>query len=261
MPTTRVKIIMKNSSPFKILQITDTHLLSAGKDLFGVDCNKNFLSVINKVIENEKNIDFILATGDLSQDESSDSYQFFMETMEKLKIPVYWLPGNHDSTEVMEKVFSQSSYFEKLDKLSMGLWDFIFVDTKMPGKDTGWISNETLLHLEAQLKESEKNRKLVTLVMHHHPLLVNTPLIDQFTIENREKLLEVISSFSHVRLALCGHVHGDYKITSSFFILEACPATCFQFKKGASKLTLDHHIGYKILQYDGINYQAQGILW
>ena len=59
-----------------IFQITDTHLFKDDHTLmYGVNTNQNFYHVIEKIREyRDLKPDFFLLTGDLSQDESEESY-------------------------------------------------------------------------------------------------------------------------------------------------------------------------------------------
>jgi Icc protein len=148
---------MAGKNDFKVLQVTDTHLFAKTKEMFGIDCNKNFLSVIDEIKQNEKGFDFILATGDIAQDESIEVYQFFRDSLNSFKVPVYWISGNHDDPIKMQEVFSQSPYFFQQKKLTVHNWDFIFIDSKISGKDTGLITDNELKKLEVQLSQGQRD--------------------------------------------------------------------------------------------------------
>ena len=90
-------LLNKKNGPIRLLQITDTHLFALPEGaLLGVPTLKSFQSVVEQVQQQSPHFDAILATGDISQDHTVQSYQHFVEGIEPLKKPCYWLPGNHD---------------------------------------------------------------------------------------------------------------------------------------------------------------------
>src|SRR4051812_43398229 len=205
---------MSNSDKkVNIIQITDTHLFKDDNNLmFGVNTNKNFYQVIEKIHkQNHVNPDFFILTGDLSQDESEESYIKIVTEMERFNTPVYWIPGNHDSIEMMTSVFSQSKAFSRLSRLILQNWDIIFLNTKLEGTDNGYLSKTELSLLESELKKVEPH-KSVSIIMHHHPIKVNTPLIDEYILTNPDEFWNIVDAYPNVKLIICGHVHGDYKL-------------------------------------------------
>lgn len=86
----------------RLLQITDTHLFASAEGrLLAVPTAQSLAAVLERVQANEHPFDLILATGDLSQDHSPESYQRFASMMAPLARPIYWLPGNHDDGPLM----------------------------------------------------------------------------------------------------------------------------------------------------------------
>ena len=86
----------------RLLQITDTHLFASAEGrLLAVRTAESLAAVLEQVQANEHPYEVILATGDLSQDHSPESYQRFASMMAPLGRPIYWLPGNHDDSPLM----------------------------------------------------------------------------------------------------------------------------------------------------------------
>src|SRR3990167_1480978 len=100
-------------SVMKIIQITDTHLFSDDSEtMFDVHCNDAFNQTIQYFINHDLNdSDMVFLTGDISQDMTEKSYQRIAESLSQLKIPVYWIPGNHDDHAIAESVFSKYDFF------------------------------------------------------------------------------------------------------------------------------------------------------
>jgi len=244
-----------NKDYFKVIQITDTHLFKNAESLmFGLSSNCNFDAVMDQVKNTElHDADAIFLTGDLSQDETVESYSYLLERIELFNKPVYWLPGNHDSLTTMEKVFNKSNIFHRGTRIETPFWDFIFVDTKIDGRDSGYIADVELKRLSSELKLS-KNK--TALVMHHHPMFVNTPILDKYILENRDEFWNILNKF-HVDLIMCGHVHNDYSFSFNNVSIETAPATSLQWKKGASQIAFEKKAGFKVYYFLENRYEAK----
>ena len=86
-----------------LVQLSDSHLFAdgAGK-LLGMDTQDSLQRVIERVLQEQPQIDLILASGDLSQDGSAESYQRFREMTAAITAPARWFPGNHDEVPAMQ---------------------------------------------------------------------------------------------------------------------------------------------------------------
>ncbi|MBA2652249.1 MAG: metallophosphoesterase [Tatlockia sp.] len=245
----------------KIIQLTDTHLFSNDSLLFGVNCNKTFDKVIDHIYKHElHDTDLILLTGDLSQDESQGSYQYLLNAFKPFQIPVIWIPGNHDNLNLMDATFSKSSFFFRMKQLELKHWIFIFLNTQLEGEINGFINQDDFISIKNGIENGALFNKKIALIMHHHPVSVDTPLIDKYIINNQEELWKNIRN-SNVELAICGHVHGDYLIHHNNVKIESAPATCFQFKKGSTTLDIENLVGYKIHYFEQGNHHSKSVIW
>jgi len=245
----------------KIIQITDTHLFADDTlEMYGVKCNIKFNEVIKKIIhEDSHDADIIFLTGDLSQDETIESYKKIADTLSPLNIPVYWIPGNHDHLERLESVFLSTKNFNREIQLSLPDWHFIFLNTKIDGRADGQLSQSELSILKNKISATPTNKK-IAIVMHHHPAPVDTPLIDHYILKNGHDFWDSVTG-THVELIMCGHVHGDYSFKYNNIMIESSPATCLQWEKGTKDLITDNRIGYKIYHFDRDGYRAMAKLW
>lgn len=84
------------------IHITDSHLLGGTSKLYNIPIKEVHLKIIEeiKVIENE--IDFILHTGDISDNGSKESYFTVIELFTQFNKPVYWIAGNHDDLNIID---------------------------------------------------------------------------------------------------------------------------------------------------------------
>ena len=240
----------------KIIQLTDTHLFANDSDMMhGVCCNAAFDETIRYLINHDLNdTDMIFLTGDISQDMTEKSYHKISESLSHLKIPVYWIPGNHDDNTIAESVFSKYKFFKRQNHLDSDHWYFIFLDSTIKNSHAGYLSEEQLSLLKSELSCAPPNKK-IAIALHHHPIETQTPLIDEYILQNKNEFWGIVLQHS-VSLIICGHVHGDYQIKHKGVIVEASPATCLQWKKGAITLDMVNEMGYKIYQFNGDYYSA-----
>ena len=71
----RVSVKPKHQDRVSVLQLTDMHLFGNDDErLLGVDTAASFQAVLDAIMQEGRDIDIVLATGDLSQDYSYDSY-------------------------------------------------------------------------------------------------------------------------------------------------------------------------------------------
>ncbi len=242
----------------KIIQITDSHLFSDDSRLFGVNPNKNFDEVIKVFFKKEHpDTDFILLTGDLSQDETPAAYQYLLESFKTCKKPVFWIPGNHDDEQIMETIFTQSSLFNRKRLLKLKHWSLLFINSKLENSGNGYLNPRELNEIKTQVNTSKKN---IALIMHHHPIPVNTPLIDRYILNNQDDLWDIISH-SKTKLIITGHVHGDYSLVHHGVKIECSPATAYQLKKGTEILQIENTMGYKIHYFERDKHYSKGVVW
>src|SRR5579862_8081577 len=230
----------------KIIQLTDTHLFSDDEgDIYGVKSNFKFKEVMDKIIAEEiSDTDLILLTGDISQDETTESYQKIADHLSQLNTPIYWIPGNHDNLAQLEFIFQNTKNFYRKTHLSLPCWHLIFLNTKIDGQEDGQLSQSELAMLSNELAASPLHKK-IAIVMHHHPAPVGTPLIDHYILKNAKEFWDIVTG-TKVELIICGHVHGDYRFKYNDIMIESSPATCLQWEKGTKELKTDLKIGYKI---------------
>ncbi len=245
---------------FKVVQITDCHLFKDDSLMLDVQTNKTFNHVIKR-IKNEElhDADAIFLTGDLSQDESKESYQRIVDSLSDTNKNIYWIPGNHDCFTTVSKVFMESKQFIYSRHLATDYWDFIFLNTKLDGADYGFLSELELSDLRESLDQCVCQS--IAIVMHHQPAPIGTPMIDKCMLENVNSFWKIISNYP-VKMIMCGHVHGDYSVKYNEKItIEASPSTCIQWVKGASLPKFENKIGYKTYHFENNKYVSKAQIW
>ncbi len=227
-----------SSDSIKLLQITDTHLFSADEgSLLSVKTADSFAAVVEEVLRRKVKFDYILATGDISQDHSAESYQRFATGIAKLKKDCFWLPGNHDYKPNMGSVLP-SVQIKAIEHVLLGdKWQVVLLDSQVVGVPHGRLSDQQLALLEDKLTEFPERYTLV--LLHHHPLLVGSAWLDQHTLKDADAFWQVVERFDSVKGVLCGHVHQDMNVLYNGIRVMATPSTCVQFKPNSDDFALD----------------------
>ncbi|WP_017324039.1 3',5'-cyclic-AMP phosphodiesterase [Synechococcus sp. PCC 7336] len=233
------------------IQITDTHLFARPQmQLLGVDTSQTLQGVLEAIAQLQPPPDLLLATGDLSQDGSPESYQRLRQALAALSIDTYWLPGNHDSLPAMEAVLGAPRWEagERLgesDRLladktfGRGNWRFILLNSAVPKQAGGHLAVEQLERLEQQLSAACHQDRHVLICLHHPPFLIESKWLDTSTLANPTELFAVLDRFDCVRAVLFGHVHQAWNYTRRGVKYLACPSTCVQFQPRSDRFSLE----------------------
>src|SRR5438309_2233160 len=94
-----------------IVQMTDLHVVATSTPLFGrVDTRGHFLRAIDHLRALMPKPDVLVMTGDLADSGSPEEYEIVYDALERLSIPAFIVPGNHDNREGMRSVFQRHHY-------------------------------------------------------------------------------------------------------------------------------------------------------
>lgn len=222
-----------------VVQISDLHLFAKPHQrLLGVDTETSFLQVQKAIAALDPLPDLLLLTGDLAQDGSAAAYARLREHLRALPIDTYWLAGNHDRLHNMNsELCAERVHREK--SFSRENWSFILLNSLVPGKDSGYLTDGALLWLRQELQRSQAAQNHVLLALHHPPFSVDSDWLDQSALQQPERLFQVLDEFDHIRLVIFGHIHQDLHRRWQGVDYFACPSTCVQFRPKSSRFSLD----------------------
>ncbi|WP_234418441.1 3',5'-cyclic-AMP phosphodiesterase [Dongshaea marina] len=231
----------------RLLQITDTHLFAeASARLLGVTTFDSYSAVIDAIEAHPEPYEAVLATGDISQDQSDESYQKFIQQVKRLQKPTYWLPGNHDGSESMHKVLPDGG-LRPFGQLIWPAWQLIMLDTQVPGVPHGMLSEQQLQQLETALASYPQKHALI--LLHHQPLPVGCAWLDQHSLKNAEQLFALLDRYPQVQGVVFGHVHQSFETERNGVKYLAAPSTCLQFTPLSDEFALDRQApGWRYLQ-------------
>ena len=236
----------------RLVQVTDSHIFADPDGcLLGLNTRQSFEAVCERVSREEWRPDALLATGDLSQDASPESYQYLADYFKEIDIPTFWLPGNHDNPETMDMYLSNNKVLQA-KQLLIGHWQVILLDSSVRGKVHGELAESQLAFLEKALKRYPDKHALVTL--HHQPLNVGSKWLDQIGLHNSQAFNEIIDKYPQVKSVLWGHVHQEFESRRKGKVWISTPSSCVQFKPGSE----DFSAGVEAPGYRYLNLYSDG---
>ena len=213
-----------------IAQITDSHIMPRGQEWRG-DAETNVHRRLERVVAaiNKLNPapDVVVLTGDNVDGTDYDgAYSALKEILSHLKIPYYIIPGNHDDREKLKIVFqNQKTPHFVVDHKEARL---IGLDSLVPSKDYGLLSNDQMQFLKESLNERRDVPAL--LFVHHFPVNVGVEVFNQMTLRNPDDLAEIMNFHPHVLGLICGHLHNQLSTTFAgkpLYISPSCAPNFF----------------------------------
>ncbi len=230
-----------------VVQLSDSHLFAEeGGRLLGMDTADSLTQVVRLVGEEQPAIDLVLATGDLSQDGSVESYQRFREITASIAAPARWFPGNHDELGPMREAAADTDLLDPV--IDLGAWRVILLDSTIPGAVPGQMTVEQIHLLERAIQAAPDKHLLIS--FHHHPVPIGSRWMDRIGIYNPERLFAVLDRPIR-RCAACSGATFTRRSTASAATLRllASPSTCVQFAPGSEDFSVDRPApGYRWLR-------------
>ena len=219
-----------------VLQITDPHLLADPEGtLLGMRTRETLDAVLAHIREQGRQPDVVLATGDISQDGSDESYRYFREQTAFFDCPVFWFMGNHDVREAMDRVIGDTGANRR--RFRARGWQLVFLDSSVPESVHGRLAEEELQWLDQALSDYPQDNALVCL--HHHPIDISAQWMNAIGLRNHEEFFEVLKRHPQVRGVLWGHIHQDLDQQIDGYRLLATPSTSIQFAPNSREFSVD----------------------
>ncbi len=238
--------------PIRVLQLTDPHLLAdTAGSLRGTVTHASLSRVVAHYRRSDWRADLVVLTGDVVQDYSARAYEHCRALLEPLELPVYCLPGNHDSRELMRAALSSEPFFY-CEPVDIGSWRLVGIDSCAEGRHDGEIADRELDRMEACIREARERHVLV--LLHHPPVQMHSEWLDRYGLVNAPQFLDRIDRHSNVRGIVFGHVHQCWDSERGPVRIIGSPSTCAQFAPRRSEFTIDD----KPPAYRSIELQADG---
>ncbi|MGX5202739.1 3',5'-cyclic-AMP phosphodiesterase [Aliikangiella sp. IMCC44632] len=239
-------VVPARADVVRVAQLTDSHIFAEKEGcLLGLNTRRSFEAVCERVKKEEWKPDVILATGDLSQDASPQSYQYLADFLATLKVPSFWLPGNHDDPQVMAQYLTNQCV-SSAKQILLGDWQIILLDSSVKDKVYGNLSESELAFLSQALQQHPNKHALVSL--HHQPVTIDSHWLDQIGLKNAAEFKQVLAKFPQVKGVVWGHIHQDFEFTENGVHWMATPSSCVQFEPGSEDFSAGEEApGYRFL--------------
>ena len=243
----------------RLLQFTDTHLTgSPGAVVRGVATAATFARCLVHAQRRHPQPDGLLLTGDLVHDDPG-GYPLLRGHFSSTVIPVYCLPGNHDSAAAMRRELAGPPFVHQLAN-RCGDWLVLMLDSSVPGVHQGHLSADELARADQALKSHPDSHALVCL--HHHPVAHGSRWLDRYMLDNPGELFALLERHPGVRGLLWGHAHQPLDEARGTVRLMGTPSTCMQFATGADEFLVDSRPpAYRWLQLASNGGLETGIEW
>jgi len=219
----------------RILQLSDTHLVAPPKLVSKkLDTYSLFGAAVDRVINDLTKIgpiDAVVVTGDVSDDGSVGSYEAFREIIERIDLPYYVIPGNHDCRETMLGLFNDSKYNAGVEKFHwvkrFGDMQLIGLDTVVPKSGGGIFDSVSLDFLASSLSSDPEIPTMIA--MHHPPFISGVHFMDAISLKGSDAFAELLQSVPNDIRIICGHLHTMVVGSVGNRVAISSPATCSSF--------------------------------
>ena len=224
-----------------ILQLTDFHIFDdRQKKFFGIPTYETLKDVLDKVKKLNIKFDHLIITGDLTSDETIESYENVKEIIKKKFLSCKIIPGNHDDRNLIRKVFPEcveNSTGPINFSILTNSWQLIGIDTHVTGELYGIVTTQTIEWLKNLL---EQNKSKPTIIFQHHPPIpVQTKWVDMLGLKNSSGYIELLKNNPQIHIVSCGHVHQEFSGKLENISILTSPSTGLQFKKSTDMLECD----------------------
>jgi 3',5'-cyclic-AMP phosphodiesterase len=193
----------------RFLHVTDVHLTA------GSGRPREPLAALERLVALARELrpppDFVVISGDLTDEGDRESYAALKDCLAALDTPVILALGNHDDRAAFRDAFPGHPGAAQApldhDRLIGGV-HVIVLDTSEPGRSSGTLGREQLTFVDAALARHPGATKV--LVMHHPPAFGTAPgqTWAQLSPADTVTLGDRIAGRG-VALVLSGHVHLD----------------------------------------------------
>jgi 3',5'-cyclic AMP phosphodiesterase CpdA len=215
-----------------IAQLSDVHLRANEPLMYGrFEAPAALAAAVDHINRLDPRPDVVLATGDLTNDGLEDDYALLRRLLDRLAMPYYVIPGNHDDRDRLRATFRDKGYLPAEGAflhytVEDGDLRLIGLDTILPGEIGGGLCPERLRWLAERLEERPDRPTLI--FMHHPPFATGIRFMDATGFEGADDLERLVRRHPQVRQIVCGHIHRPIHLTWAGTAAAVAPSTTFQ---------------------------------
>jgi len=223
----------------RFIHISDSHITgldSTSKGTYSVQ-NDRFDLLTDAIAALPVKVDFVIHTGDLSDDESEKSYIRAFEMLKKFTAPVYFVPGNHDDPEIL---FDRITTLEREslpgchDPLTYIIpnleYDLILLNAPrspvFPAR--GELPPNTIEALRKRITDDTR-QKLIFL--HYPPIFLDSKWLDnELSLINGDEFRKTVAlSKDNILAVFFGHGHRNMQAYNNGILYSAVGSPYRQF--------------------------------
>lgn len=230
----------------RIIHLTDMHTGMEGDYPLGVDLRAHFVSAMCYITTLKP--DLLLLGGDYCLKEGlAEVYLWQKQYFDQLGVPIYGVPGNHDTREVMSELYDIESmgggeeiFFMKV----IGERTWLFLDTSsgvISDKQMAWVA-DTIDQLDGDC----------WVLMHHPPLYAGVPhMDDKYALQNRDEFVRILSKSDYRFRILCGHYHSERTLEKGNVCVWITPSLYLQIADQSTSFEVEsYRPGFRIIDME-----------
>jgi Icc protein len=232
----------------RFVHISDTHVVgTADGELWGYRPSLMLEVLVGHIKALPFTPDFVLHTGDVTQDASDEAYQTVFSALNKLSLPLFLLPGNHDNPAALSQAWTGNllgtdrlDYTRDFDGIRLLAYDTraeIRPGERLPSGVAGMMTEQQLAHLRQQCADSAR----LIIAIHHQPVKLDSNWLDDgFDDDGKwENMVlgcaeEFLDSITPARDRICGvffgHVHRAFQVVRDGILFSSAPSALLQFQ-------------------------------
>ncbi|MFI2764506.1 metallophosphoesterase [Streptomyces echinatus] len=191
-----------------IAHLSDTHIDSEPRSVERAEAVMRYLEDL------PYDLDAVLVTGDITDHGLPAEYERARRLFAS-RHPVMFCPGNHDRRAAFRThLLAEASATTPVNQAQTPVnqvhrsADVVIAmcDSSVPGKDEGFLADETLAWLEDVLDRTSDETP-VLIGFHHPPARLHIPFVDGIRQFGAERLAALADRHRNISAFLCGHAH------------------------------------------------------
>lgn len=220
------------SGAMLIAQISDLHVRADGSLMHGkIDTRAALDNCVDHVDQLDPRPDLVLATGDLADRGTPEDYPLLRRALDRLGMPIYIIPGNHDDRAALRACFGDLGYLPTDGPFlhyTLESWplQLIALDTVLPGEVGGGLCSARLGWLADRLAEQPDRPTVI--FMHHPPFASGIGFLDRPPFQGAAEMAGIVRAHRQVRQVICGHIHRAIHLNWAGTCAAVAPSTLYQ---------------------------------
>lgn len=230
----------------RFVHISDTHISHDPNYVSdrGVHPTRNAEALVAQINNLPFKPDFVLHTGDVIYNPDEAAYEKARTVLGQIRYPVHYLAGNHDSSEMLQRVFLQRDTVQPAYhyQFEVNGVQVVCLDSTGPATPpSGTVIDDQLAWLRS-ITESDDPRPLVVAV-HHNTLETGVPWLDTFMrMANGDALHAALLPARHrIRGVFYGHIHQNSQTLRDGILYSSVLGSWYQIHSwpGQTETTLE----------------------